>query len=132
MPISPTEWLDYAITQGGGSGEAAWRSAASRAYYGAYHATLPLVTGLLAGGDGGSHERVIKALTGCSAKDFGPQRANALKSLGYLLSQARASRVTADYNTSAGFTGKQAAAAVEEAKSVLAHIASNQALLAPP
>jgi uncharacterized protein (UPF0332 family) len=131
MPISPTEWLDYARTQVGAASEAAWRSAASRAYYGAYHATLPIATPLLGSDGGGSHERVIKALTNCRSNDVGPQRASALKSLGYLLSHARASRVAADYNTSVCFTGHEAAAAIDEANSVLAHIAANQAVLAP-
>ena len=131
MTISPAEWLDYAKNSVGVASEAARRSAASRAYYGAYHAVRPIAEPLALKRNVslGSHEGLIKALTEVRTNDVGNQRANAYRSLGHLLSQARVSRISADYKVNAAFTEKQVATAIEEAEAVISHIAAYESLL---
>lgn len=97
MAVTCLDFLNSAVEVKGGGSEVSWRNAASRAYYAAYHACLPLGKSLPNYWDvqGGVHTQLIVALENATARDSTSHRS--VKALGFLLRQIRAHRIDADY-----------------------------------
>lgn len=118
MAIAPSDLLKLAGSLLAAGDEASLRSAISRAYYAAYHATLPIVNALPAvSASGGIHAEHVGRLRQCPPRE---RCAVKIKTLGRLLNQERLSRRLADYfldravtSTTAGDSVKVSARAVE-------------------
>lgn len=96
-----------------GNREIDYRSAASRAYYGAFHACRTLLENLpdLQGYVGTSHQKVIDELLSHSNKR--------LKSLGNQLKTTRDSRQKADYQLNVIFSRHEANRVLYQVKKIL-------------
>jgi uncharacterized protein (UPF0332 family) len=123
MPIAPREWLEFAKSLGGQS-EASCRSAASRAYYGAYHAAQRVAETLPAPADTncGMHELVIRTLMECPIKASTKPRDLAVRRIGVLLMRARDGRTAADYDTRSAFPSQRATETIEVCEDIFAKI----------
>ena len=128
MSIEPKDILATAkrLHDGGSTAEADLRSAASRAYYAALHAShLALPTDLTPkAGDlraKGSHQAVIDAIE-LWAKAARPGRMEA-RVLVHNLCQLRAIRKKADYNLTGDFLIKESLDALQYASTVFSEIA---------
>lgn len=113
--------------------EAKWRTAASRAYYAAYHATLAYyerhlqsrygpLRAQVSAIDGstrplGRHERLIKGL-----KDTGDAWA---AEVGEALSSAKATRVDADYRPRRRVDARTALSAVEHVRGIIDDVSAH-------
>jgi len=101
VTITPSDLVDFAdrlVTEN----EAACRSGVSRAYYGAYHATLAFYTGLPSGGvvskpQEGSHGKLFQSLLAPTISPQDPRHTISRK-LGVLGRQLHGLRITADYD----------------------------------
>lgn len=104
-------------------GEAAWRAAVSRAYYGAYHRSvqweklLPAL-GSNSGTAGGVHQQLINRLQN-PAPECGGERMKS-RSLAYRLAQLKVLRTSADYDLISSMTEEQTVSAIVNAKQLLA------------
>ena len=94
MATTPDELLRAADELAEGVRESDWRNAASRAYYAAYHACIPLAFGSVSAQPG--HREIARRLTR-------PTAAMDSRSAGYLLDQCRELRERADYRISTDF-----------------------------
>jgi uncharacterized protein (UPF0332 family) len=103
MAVTPDAYLRAAIAILGANGasEIDFRSAASRAYYAAYHCAVDLAKDLPVKSviKGGYHELVIKTLASAGSDPFGRKCAR----VAYLLSSMRGTREVADYHLDADF-----------------------------
>lgn len=94
--MTPTEFVDFAgkLAASGSGGEAAIRSAVSRAYYGAFHLTLQFLAelGVPTPANAASHVLIQHCMIGSGHAEA--QRA------GRLLSSLHTDRITADYRLS--------------------------------
>ena len=97
MAVTCLDFLNSAVEFKGGGSEVSWRNAASRAYYAAYHACLPLAKSLPNYRDvqGGVHTQLIAALENATARDSTSHLS--VRALGFLLRQIRFHRIAADY-----------------------------------
>lgn len=96
MPVAPRDLLTFANALLAGAGEVELRGAVSRAYYAAYHATLPIASTLPATRtDGGVHVQQVARLKQCPKNE---RCATQIKMLGRLLEQERLNRKLADYD----------------------------------
>lgn len=96
MSISVPDLLTLAETLGNGAGECEWRSAASRAYYAAYHKALSVADACLPPNPfaGGEHERLTERFKQHSIKG---------KQIAYVLIDLKKTHTTADYKLAASF-----------------------------
>jgi uncharacterized protein (UPF0332 family) len=121
MPITPRQWLEFA-ERILGNDEAASRSAASRAYYAAFHASRALSDALpnppTPPAIGGMHDRAIRALAHCPIRKSKRERDKAIRKIGIILGQARDIRTKADYDTKLPFTREEGQEAIDLAKRV--------------
>jgi uncharacterized protein (UPF0332 family) len=111
--MSPREFLVLAQTLANAPGEAAWRSAASRAYYASFHVARELLEslGFPVPPDEKAHAYVWLRLSNCGHAPT--QHAGAgLKSL-------RQDRTTADYRLHRSFTQALAQAAARSAEQII-------------
>lgn len=119
MPITPRQWLEFA-ERILGDDEAASRSAASRAYYAAFHASIPLSDALpdppTPPPIGGMHDRAIRALAHCPIRGSKRDRDKAVRKVGIILGQARDIRTKADYGTGIEFTRVEGQEAIDLGK----------------
>jgi len=91
--------------------EVSLRSAASRAYYAAYHACLPIADNLPSKSvRGGSHERVIAILAAAPSKSIRKAAAQ--------LKMAKDTRVIADYDLDSSFRNLDAISTIRKAESI--------------
>ena len=102
MAVTPQALRDGAqqAALGAGDSEVERRSAASRAYYAAFHRCQPIAHAHPVFVDTGSHRRVVEAMTGSANKQ--------IKSIGWRLEQCREKRVKADYHLADEFTPAEA------------------------
>ena len=100
MAVTPEVLLAAADAIGRGNSEVAWRNAASRAYYAAFHRCRSVAKDarLSFPETGSVHAGLIDVLT----HPLNPSR---IRSLGYLLDLCRAHRVDADYQIDEKFHG---------------------------
>lgn len=95
MAITPRDLLTFAKSLLASDGEAELRGAISRAYYAAYHATLPIANAMPSVRvDGGVHLKQVRSLRQCPR---GERCATQIKELGRFLDQERLNRRFADY-----------------------------------
>lgn len=122
MPVSPTEWLNFA-TALLGDDEIANRSAASRAYYAAFHASKPLADQLpnTIHSDG-MHDRAIRAMKECPATTANRSHVLAIHRVGILLGQCRSIRTIADYRCGIDFSKAEAQEAIGLANQTMASL----------
>jgi uncharacterized protein (UPF0332 family) len=113
MGISCGEFLSSALTLLGGTNEVDYRNAASRGYYAAYHACIPVAKYLpdYADVSGGSHKRLIERL--CASNNMKH------KTLGYSLQQIKALRGLADYEINDDFPEKYAKTVITTADRII-------------
>jgi uncharacterized protein (UPF0332 family) len=120
MPVVPADWIAFAKGLLSND-EISNRSAASRAYYGALHASKPLADQLP---DPvkfeGSHDRAIRAMKEYPVTIANKSTALAIHRVGILLSQCRSLRTLADYNCSIAFSGSEAEEAIGFAEQIIA------------
>jgi hypothetical protein len=128
MSCSPAEILALADELSNGPTAAYWRSAASRAYYAAYHAAriwhdtrLP-APGMCAPDVRGVHEEFIERLRHPAPETKGDLRVKSA-TIGRVLLGLRRMRVRADYELNESFTRDEALTAVSQADQVLADCA---------
>jgi uncharacterized protein (UPF0332 family) len=110
MAITPPDLLNFARSLLPATTEPPWRSAASRAYYFAYHSCFPLAAslGLVDDGKGGSHHQLIQTLITHPVAAATRDKDMKIRSIGYLLRNARARRVDADYDLTCSFKSEMA------------------------
>jgi uncharacterized protein (UPF0332 family) len=98
------------------------RSAASRAYYGAFHACRPLADRLPdpPNHKGGMHDRLIRAMMECPISATKRDVVMAIKKTGILMSQLRSIRTKADYKCDESFLQADAEEAINTACSTIA------------
>ena len=116
MAVTPDQLLAAAERLlGQGVDEADWRSAASRAYYGAYHRCRLVAdsAGLDAMQAAGVHAALVAAF-------LEPLNPRPIRALGYMLDQSRLSRVDADYKIDVPFSRADAESTVADCKRLLA------------
>ena len=113
MAVTPEALLRAAEVIRDGDDELAWRNAASRAYYAAYHRCLGVVGNMdgQAGG-GGVHRLLIDVLTA-------PRRPNAMRGLGVMLDNCRKYRVAADYDIDTDFDRESAQTTLSMCRDIL-------------
>ncbi len=120
MPVSPPDWITLAKGLVG-TDEIANRSAASRAYYGAFHACKSLADQLP---DPvkfqGMHDRAIRAMMECPVTSANRNTAMAIRSLGVVLNQCRSLRTRADYDCLLSFSQSDAQVAIGLAEKIIA------------
>lgn len=111
--ISDQDLLKLASKLAVSGGETEWRSAASRAYFAAYHRTRTLIHALGFGIPRGdqSHAYLWRRLQGC--------KTSAVGDIGSLLKELRNSRNRADYDLDEDFPRDDAKYAVEAASDIL-------------
>lgn len=120
MPVVPADWVTFAKGLLS-SDEISNRSAASRAYYGAFHASRPLADQLPDPVDfEGSHDRAIRAMKECPLTKANRDTAMAIRRVGIQLGQCRSLRTRADYKCSEGFSESEAQEAIAFAEQILA------------
>lgn len=98
--------------------EIAWRVAAGRAYYGAFHCCRDLVNkqpSIAVNNTLGDHERIYQAI---SALGMAFPGAKDLKKLAYIAMQLRDVRGSADYDIADSFRKEQALQAIVTARKV--------------
>lgn len=96
MSINIQDLLTLADTLSNGAGECEWRSAASRAYYAAYHKALDAADACLSANPyaGGEHERLTERFKLHSKKG---------KQIAYVLIDLKKTRTIADYKLATSF-----------------------------
>ena len=97
--MQASEFLESAKNESAVVGEAHVRNAVSRAYYGAFHEVLKL-SETIADHAGikqnvGVHEQLISKLTNCPTSENHHLK---IRSMGYILAEAKKFRCFADYN----------------------------------
>jgi uncharacterized protein (UPF0332 family) len=123
MPVTPVDLLQFARELLGARSELSDRAAASRAYYGAFHAcrsvhgTLPYA----AGSSRGAHAAVIEDLRNFLGNP--PEFQRRIRILGTLLKQLKGIREHADYDIADLFTSDEAAEALTQAERIGARVA---------
>lgn len=126
MAITPVELLQFAKSFVGDTDEVSWRTAASRAYYCAYHATQPLGALLpdppYASEVKGSHDRHIKKFTDFERGGAYGTHFSQIRGIGYILQQMRSLRTRADYKIDEQFLASQARESVQFAQKLLEKI----------
>lgn len=137
MPVSPIDFLLSAEKEFSENGEIHCRNAISRAYYSAYHLALALDTNLPNHGgitqNGGVHEILITKLTNypLSLSNLSRDLIMKIKSLGYVLRQAKTARHEADYDLAIDIYPEDAEAQIELAKKIHQKIEEIESLLTP-
>jgi uncharacterized protein (UPF0332 family) len=120
MPVVHTDWITFAKGLLGGS-EIANRSAASRAYYGAFHLCKPLADKLPDPVDPkGMHDRAIRAMSEYPVSQANRNTAMAIRSLGYKLWQCKSLRTKADYDIHLAFSQTDAEETISLAEKAIA------------
>lgn len=137
MTIEAIDFFDSAKKEIALEGEIHSRNAISRAYYSAYHCALAL-NGVMPDHPGincnaGVHERFITKLANCPAQTLGIDRETALKikSLGYLLKQAKSARHKADYELLCDIDKAEAESQLALTEKILDKIKEVASLLSP-
>jgi len=111
MTATPHDFLSIAEELLKGTEEIHLRCAASRAYYAAYHSSLPFHKKLPAGGSRGStHAKVIQDYSNFLGDP--PELRLTVRKIGILLNQAKSVREIADYELGQNFPRKQAEYAI--------------------
>ena len=128
MPVTHIEWIAFAKGLVTGS-EISDRSAASRAYYGAFHACKPLADTLPeppplppAQPKGGVHEQMIRTMCECPVGAKTRDRDMAIRALGFVMRQCKSRRAKADYDIKVEFTKAEAEEAIGMAENALAKL----------
>jgi len=109
-------------------GEIGSRTAASRAYYGMYHACLELTGGVPKKHPmngvfkGGSHSKLSQYMTEC-ADLISPENSKEIRMLGVKLKMYHKVRCDADYELKKELTEKSAEVVIIEAKKILSRTA---------
>lgn len=121
MPICQSEFYESAKELIGGGREIDFRNATSRAYYSAFHSCEAIVQSLgipkYSDSSGGVHAQIIDSLENCSS---GPtEQKRKLKSVGYMLRQAKAYRVMADYSLTIPFDEETANATIKQVDRIM-------------
>lgn len=113
MPVSHAEFLSSALKLIKNGAEMDFRNSASRAYYAAYHAAVPVGNsiGIPIDVEGGEHARLIEAFKRMTDMKY--------KSIAYMLRQCRDLRVVADYNLEEPFTESEAQTTIEQTKEII-------------
>jgi uncharacterized protein (UPF0332 family) len=121
MPVAPADWITFAQTLVADS-EIANRSAASRAYYGAFHLALPIADRLPAPANskGGMHDRAIRAMCEYMGTAANRDKATAIRKVGTVLNACRSLRSKADYDCDLDFAPSEAQEAIGFAKAAIA------------
>jgi uncharacterized protein (UPF0332 family) len=120
MPVVPADWITLANSLVG-QNEIANRSAASRAYYGAFHACRPLADQLPNPVTfEGMHDRAIRAMKEYPVTTANRNTAMAIHKIGILLGQCRSLRTKADYKCSDPFFNSEAQEAIDFALKIIA------------
>ena len=104
MAITPDTLLQVAQEMAAGTREVDWRSAASRAYYAAYHRCIPYAYGRASASPG--HTQMIADLTHRDAE-------SSSRRAGYLLRHCKQLREQADYELTATFQWDDADSALK-------------------
>lgn len=120
--MSPADFLMLARELATGNRETDWRSAASRAYYAAFHSALGMAVrcGVRFGKSSAAHEKVAYCLVNCSDDE--------LKAAGMALQSLRKARNDADYDlaNSGRWSEKHAAIEVNSAAKIIAVVADQE------
>lgn len=113
MSISTSDLLHFATTLSNGTSECEWRSAASRAYYSAYHKVLGVADSCLPPSPYaiGEHERLTDRLKQQGVKG---------KSLAYVLIDLKRVRTKADYKLGESFRQQEATDLIANCPAVFA------------
>lgn len=113
MPVTPNDFIRLAVTINIGSGEIEFRTAASKAYYGAYHACVALANRIGIKVPNVGHRSFCKLL-----QSF--QGSNEVNQLGVKLEQCFDLRVLADYKITSQFINADSADCIINAQDILA------------
>lgn len=135
MSVESIEFLNSAKEEIILEGEIHTRNAISRAYYSAYHCALqlnekiPNHLGMVA--NVGAHEQLISKLVKCPTTSIGIKKeiADKVKSVGYVLRQAKTARHKADYDLSSDLEKSEAEAQLESTKILIGKITDVSLLL---
>lgn len=101
MAITDQDILAYAQKLLNSDSETELRSCISRSYYSSYHRGITLAEKLdvlLDSFEGGSHQKLISMFTTYHGSALAVDEKRKLKSIGYMIAQARSFRVDADYD----------------------------------
>jgi uncharacterized protein (UPF0332 family) len=120
MPVAPTDWLTFAKGLLSND-EIGNRSAASRAYYSAFHASKPLADQLPDPIESdGMHDRAIRAMKEYPVTVKNRDTAMAIHRVGIQLAQCRSIRTRADYKCGEVFSKSEAQEAILFAEQIVA------------
>lgn len=120
MPVVPADWVTFAKTLLSDD-EISSRSAASRAYYGAFHASKPLADKLPDPVESeGMHDRAIRAMKEYPVTVKNKDTAMAIHKVGIQLAQCRSIRTRADYKCGEAFSKSEAEEAIVFAEKIFA------------
>jgi uncharacterized protein (UPF0332 family) len=104
MPSPHPDWIAFSKTLVGSS-EITNRSAASRAYYGAFHACKPLADRLPdPPNPKGTHDRAIRAMMEFPISPGNRSTGMAIRKVGIILNQCKSLRTIADYHIGVTFS----------------------------
>ena len=120
MPVAPADWVDFAKSLLGRD-EISTRSAASRAYYGAFHACKKLADQLPDPPKSeGMHDKAIRGLQEYPVTTKNRDAAMAIHRVGIQLAQCRSIRTRADYKCGEEFAPSEAQEAIVFAEQIFA------------
>jgi len=122
MPVAHTDWIAFAKSLVGGS-EIDNRSAASRAYYGAFHACKSLADKLPDPLDPkGMHDRSVRAMSEFPVSPTNRNTAMAIRKVGHIMMQCRSLRTKADYHIGIDFYQTEAEETIRLAEAAIASV----------
>jgi uncharacterized protein (UPF0332 family) len=125
VPVTPCDFLASAREEISLGNEINFRNAISRSYYSSYHraksldALIPDHPGIK--NTGGAHEQFISKLTGCQPsviKNNNKNITSAIKSIGYMLNQAKSARHKSDYDLDIAIDEQEALAQIALAEKI--------------
>ncbi|MCP3721711.1 hypothetical protein M3I53_00985 [Paraburkholderia sp. CNPSo 3272] len=120
MSVSSADFLAFATTCNGGGTEINFRNCVSRAYYGVYHAALPVAVAHCPDPNAnvrmGDHDRLSKRFRASPDKDA--------QAIGYVLESMKGARHRADYDIHQTVTANDAKQALANAKTFSGRLAN--------
>lgn len=114
MAIKPLDLSEFSKEVAKLNNEAAYRAAASNAYYSCFHYSQPLAALLDDAGGKGVHEQLLARFTNSAMTKA--------KSIGYQMKQCRDTRVDADYKLNIEFTEARAQTAISKVEKIIQQI----------
>ncbi|AGN84938.1 hypothetical protein [Enterobacter sp. R4-368] len=116
MPVSSSDFLEFAKDCVTRNDEIGYRNAVARAYYGAYHHILPFIKY----GPKDNHQGLIDYLMTASWKGNEPYSKLELTGLGMALQALKDQRIISDYRLNATVTANDSKTSIKTAEKLIA------------